>query len=153
MQLNTPIIKLNNSDANGKKFGIVKALWNSEITNRLHDGCYNTLLKYGAEIKDINTISVPGSFELIYGAKKIFKDYKPDAIILIGSIIKGETPHFNFISQSISDGVKDLNILFDIPFLFCVLTDLNQEQALNRSGGSAGNKGIDAAIAAIQLIK
>ena len=86
-------------------------------------------------------------------AKKLFKDYKPDAIILIGSIIKGDTPHFNFISQSISDGVKDLNILFDIPFLFCVLTDLNQEQALNRSGGAIGNKGIDAAIAAIQLIK
>ena len=105
----------------GKTIGIVKSLWNKKITDRLYMGCVETLLKYHVQEKDIKTLNVPGSFELIYGGKKIWKDYqtkKLDAIILIGSIIQGETPHFNFIAQSISDGIKDLNILFDIPFIF-----------------------------------
>ena len=88
-----------------------------------------------------------------YGAKKILKNNTLDAVIVIGSIIKGETPHFEFISQTVCNGIKDLNILFDIPFIFCVLTDLNKQQSLDRSGGKTGNKGIDSAIAAIHLIK
>ena len=90
---------------------------------------------------------------MIYGGKKIYKEFQLDAIILIGSIIKGETPHFNFIAESIAHGVKDLNILFDIPFIFCVLTDLNKNQALNRSGGKIGNKGTDAAYTALHLMQ
>ena len=146
-------INLKSNAAASKKFGIVKSLWNSEITEKLHKGCYDTLIKYGAHSDDITTLEVPGSFELIYGGKKIVEKSKLDAVILIGSIIKGETPHFDIISQSISHGVKDLNILFDTPFLFCVLTDLNMQQAMARSGGKEGNKGADCAIAAIQLIK
>ena len=136
-----------------KKIGIVKSLWNQDITDRLNQGCLDTLIKYGVKKNNIHTLAVPGSFELIYGGKKIYKEFQLDAIILIGSIIKGETPHFNFIAESIAHGIKDLNILFDIPFIFCVLTDLNKDQALNRSGGKMGNKGIDAAYTALQLIQ
>ena len=140
----------------GKTIGVVKSLWNQKITDRLYVGCVETLLKYHVKQKDIKTLNVPGSFELIYGGKKIWKDYqkkKLDAVILIGSIIQGETPHFNFISQSIANGVKDLNILFDIPFIFCVSTDLTIKQALERSGGGKGNKGSDCAIATLQLLQ
>lgn len=146
-------ITLTEKDATNKKFGIVKSMWNLDITNRLYQGCYNTLIKYGADKNNITTIEVPGSFELIYGSKKILEKAEVDAVIVIGSIIKGETPHFEIISQSVSDGIKDLNILFDTPFIFCVLTDLNMQQAIDRSGGKMGNKGSDCAIAAIQLIK
>tara|TARA_B100001250_G_scaffold412526_1_gene443976 strand:+ start:6263 stop:6745 length:483 start_codon:yes stop_codon:yes gene_type:complete len=145
---------LQNDSAKNHTFGIVRALWNEEITQRLYDGCYNKLLEYGAHNKNILTLEVPGSFELIYGGKKIIKQTKKlDAVILIGSIIKGETPHFDFISQAIANGVKDLNILFDTPFVFCVLTDLNWNQSINRSGGKMGNKGEDSALAAMSLIK
>ena len=82
-----------------------------------------------------------------------FMDMDLDAVVVIGSIIKGETPHFDFISQAVANGVKDLNILFDIPFVFCVLTDLNWDQAMSRSGGEVGNKGEESAVAAITLIK
>ncbi len=146
-------INLKKDTASNKKFGIVTSLWNKEITKKLHEGCYNTLIKYGAEKKNILTLEVPGSFELIYGSKKILEKSQLDAVIVIGSIIKGETPHFEIISQSISDGIKDLNILFDIPFLFCVLTDLNMQQARDRSGGKLGNKGSDCAIAALKLLE
>ncbi|MBF26119.1 MAG: 6,7-dimethyl-8-ribityllumazine synthase [Flavobacteriales bacterium] len=140
--------------SNGKQisFGIVKSLWNEEITQRLYDGCYETLLKYGAVKKNIITVNVPGSFELIYGAKKITEKSKLNAVIVIGSIIKGETPHFDFIANAVANGVKDLNIIYDIPFIFCVSTDLNKQQALERSGGNFGNKGSDSALTAISLI-
>ena len=144
---------LKKNTASNKKFGIVTSLWNKEITDKLYEGCYSTLIKYGAEKKNIVTLEVPGSFELIYGSKKILEKSQLDAVIVIGSIIKGETPHFEIISQSISDGIKDLNILFDIPFLFCVLTDLNMQQARDRSGGKLGNKGSDCAIAALKLLE
>ena len=145
--------QIKNYAISDKKIGIVKSLWNSDITNKLYQGCYTTLTQYGAQKKDIHTLEVPGSFELIYGGKKIIQQTKLDAVIVIGSIIKGETPHFEFISQAICNGVKDLNILFEIPFILCVLTDLNHKQALERSGGKMGNKGSDCAIAAIQLMK
>jgi len=153
MQYHSNQIYIEKNDGKGKKIGIVQSLWNYEITQKLYNGCYQTLLNYGVSEKNIKTLEVPGSFELIYGSKQVLKKHKLDAIIVIGSIIKGETPHFNFIAQSISDGIKDLNILFDIPFIFCVLTDLNKKQAIARCGGKMGNKGADSAIAAIQLLK
>ena len=149
---------INKSIGEGKKIGIVRALWNSEITNKFYQGCVQTLQKYGVEKKVIETIQVPGSFELIYAGKKLYQnsiksDRKFDAIILIGSIIKGETPHFNFISEAVANGIKDLNLLFDIPFVFCVSTDLNKEQALDRAGGEMGNKGVDAAYTTLHLLE
>ena len=137
----------------GKNIGIVKALWNSDITTKLYSSCHETLIKHGVNAKNIYTLEVPGSFELIYGGKKITENKNLDAVILIGSIIKGETPHFEFISQAIANGVKDLNLIFKIPFVFCVSTDLSQQQAFERAGGKVGNKGKDAANTALHLIK
>tara|TARA_B100001250_G_C19701846_1_gene745135 strand:- start:594 stop:1067 length:474 start_codon:yes stop_codon:yes gene_type:complete len=152
MKAKANLYHLSSDSAKGKKFGIVRSVWNDTITKRLYDGCYTTLIKHGAIKNHIKTLEVPGSFELIYGGKRMAEQSDIDSIIVIGSIIKGETPHFDFISQSVANGIKDLNILFDIPFIFCVLTDLNENQAINRSGGKIGNKGTDAALAAITLI-
>ena len=149
---NSNIVSLNKNVGADKKIGLVKSIWNIEITNRFYEGCYNTLLKYGVKKNNIITKEVPGSFELIHGAKVIVKE-NVDVAILIGCIIKGETPHFEFISQAVADGVKDLNIKYYIPFIFCVSTDLNISQSLERSGGKFGNKGTDSALAALQLIK
>lgn len=153
MKIQTKHIDVKLDLGSDKKIGIVKSLWNKKITNRLYQGCHKTLIKYGMNPEDIITLEVPGSFELIYGSKKILEKSKLDAVIVIGSVIKGETPHFEFISQSVANGIKDLNILFDIPFLFCVSTDLNIQQAMDRSGGKLGNKGSDCAVAAIQLLE
>ena len=130
-----------------KKYLIVIANYYEDISKGLLDSALKLIPKSNI----VKIITVPGVFEIpITISKKINKF---DAFIALGCVIKGETPHFDFISQSVANGVKDLNILFDIPFLFCVLTDLNWEQALNRSGGKMGNKGSDSAIAAIELIK
>ena len=149
---NSNIVSLNKNVGTDKKIGLIKSIRNIEITDRFYEGCYNTLLKYGVKKNNIITKEVPGSFELIHGAKLIVKE-NVDVAILIGCIIKGETPHFEFISQAVADGVKDLNIKYDIPFIFCVSTDLNMSQSLERSGGKFGNKGADSALAALQLIK
>ena len=149
---NSNIVSLNKNVGTDKKIGLIKSIWNIEITDRFYEGCYNTLLKYGVKKSNIITKEVPGSFELIHGAKVIVKE-NVDVAILIGCIIKGETPHFEFISQAVAHGVKDLNIKYDIPFIFCVSTDLNISQSLERSGGKFGNKGTDSALAALQLIK
>lgn len=146
------IVPLNKNVGADRKIGIVKSNWNIEITDRFYEGCYDTLLRYGVTKNNIITKEVPGSFELIYGAKLILKE-NVDVVILIGCIIKGETPHFEFISQAVANGVKDLNIKYEIPFIFCVSTDLNMSQSLERSGGKFGNKGTDSALAALQLIK
>jgi len=96
-------------------------------------------------------LDVPGSFELIYGAKKA-QTYNPDAVIVIGSVIQGQTKHFDFVCQAVSQGIKDLNIQSEVPVVFCVLTDNTLEQAQDRSGGKHGNKGVEAAVAALQMI-
>ena len=150
-----------NLDKNiGKKLsiGIAQSLWNHDITNKLYHGCINTLLEYGVEKENITTFEVGGSFELIYAGSymqdatiDLLADF--DAIVLIGSIIKGETPHFEFISQSIINGAKDLNIKKNAPpVILSVSTDLNTQQALDRAGGKFGNKGRDSALTALHLI-
>lgn len=131
-------------------FGIVVSDWNNHITHPLRDGAINTLMDLGADEDSIITINVPGSFELVYGAKLLCKQYL-DAIIVIGSVIRGETAHFDYVCQGVTQGIKDLNVEYDTPVIFCVLTDDNEEQALARSGGKHGNKGIEAAVAAVQM--
>jgi len=138
------------SEVNKMKFGIVVSNWNNNITDNLFDGAYKTLLKYGAKKSNIKKIDVPGSFELVYGCKKM-QNKNVDVIIAIGCIIKGETDHYNYICQSVSSGITQLNIINDIPVVFCVLTDHNIEQSINRSGGKHGNKGIESAVAAIKI--
>ncbi len=137
--------------AQNLRFGIVVAEWNSEITEALFQGAYAALLDCGAISSDILRYNVPGSFELVYGCKQMIRREKVDAAIAIGSVIKGETDHFHFICTATSQGIKDLNVQLDIPVIFCVLTDNNLEQARARSGGEHGNKGTEAAIAAIRM--
>ena len=132
------------------KSALVVSKWNQEITNKLKEGAEKTLIECGLQEKNILVYHVPGSYELIFGAKIAAKK-NPDAIICLGSVIQGETKHFDFVCNAVSNGIKDLNIKLDIPVIFGVLTDNNIEQAKNRSGGKYGNKGIESAITAIKM--
>ena len=137
-------------DGSPFKIYIVVSEWNSSISSSLSKGAVDTLIDAGVYQENIKVFKVPGSFELIYGAKKA-QHQKPDVVIVVGSIIQGETKHFDFICQAVSNGIKDLNIQSDIPVIFCVLTDNNLQQAQDRSGGKHGNKGVEAAIAALKM--
>lgn len=134
------------------KFGIVVSEWNDEITEGLWKGAFDALKDCGAINENIVRWNVPGAFELIYGAKKMTQSYNMlDAIIVIGTVIQGETKHFYFVCDGVTQGIKELNLAQDIPVIFCVLTDNNIEQSRARSGGIHGNKGTEAAIAAIKM--
>jgi len=133
------------------RFGIVVSEWNDSITENLFLGAYQTFLEQGVILENIIRWNVPGSFELIYGAKKMLETQHVDAVIVIGSIIQGETKHFDFVCQAVSQGIKDLNVQTDVPVVFCVLTDNVLQQAKDRSGGIHGNKGTEAAIVAIKM--
>ncbi len=138
-------------NSSNKKFAIVCSQWNTEIINRLLQGAYSFFDKIGVTNDEIFEIKVPGSYELIYACSKIQSLEKYDAILAIGSIIRGETSHFKYISQSVFDGIKDLNINGKAPIILCLLTDDDYQQALDRSGGKYGNKGFDCAAAAVQV--
>ncbi|AEM69318.1 6,7-dimethyl-8-ribityllumazine synthase [Allomuricauda ruestringensis DSM 13258] len=133
------------------RFGIVVSEWNGEITEALYDGAEEALVDCGALPENVLRWNVPGSFELTFGCKKIIQTEKVDAVIAIGSVIRGETSHFDFVCSATAQGIKDLNVAYDVPVIFCVLTDDNIEQSKARSGGKHGNKGTEAAIAAIQM--
>ncbi len=138
----------------GSSFSIhlVVSQWNDNITKALCNAAIETLKRHGVKESNIKIWDVPGSFELIYGAKKA-QSFDPDAVIAIGSLIKGETQHFEFVCQAVSQGIKDLNVVSNVPVIFCVLTDDILQQAKERSGGKHGNKGTEAAAAAIQMSK
>ncbi len=138
-------------NANQFRFGIVVSDWNDHITNGLFLGVTTALQDCGALTENIIKWNVPGSFELVYACKKMIETQKPDVVIAIGSVIKGETQHFDFVCEGVTQGIKDLNVLSDIPVIFCVLTDNNEQQSIDRSGGKHGNKGTEAAIAAIKM--
>lgn len=139
-------------EAKNFRFGLVVAEWNEDITEGLFKGAFNTLKENGVINENIVRWDVPGSFELIYGCKKMQQSYDMlDAIIAIGSVIEGETKHFDFVCQGVTQGIKDLNVQNDIPVIFCVLTDQNKQQAIDRSGGKFGNKGSEAAVTAIKM--
>ena len=140
----------NHPDLNKYKIGIVVSEWNKDITKNLLSGAINTLIEQGIQKENIIIQWVPGSFELIYGSKVLSKK-KFDAIIAIGCVIKGETDHYNFICSSVSKGIMELNLISSIPIIFCVLTDHNKTQSIDRSGGKYGNKGSESAIAAIKM--
>lgn len=137
-------------DATNFRIGIVVSEWNSTITEGLLKGAVDTLVDCGVAESNIRTSYVPGSFELIYGAKKM-QQQLVDVVITIGSVIKGETQHFDFVCGGVTQGIKDLNVLHDIPVVFCVLTDNTIQQSVDRSGGVHGNKGVEAAITAIKM--
>ncbi len=133
------------------RFGIVVSEWNSEITENLFIGAKETFIEHGALEENVIRWNVPGSFELIFGCKKMIETEKVDAIIAIGSVIQGETKHFDFVCDGVTQGIKDLNVKYDVPIIFCVLTDNSKQQSLDRSGGRHGNKGIESAVAAIKM--
>ncbi|UUC47130.1 6,7-dimethyl-8-ribityllumazine synthase [Flavobacterium cerinum] len=133
------------------RFGIVVSEWNDKITEGLYSGAEAALLDCGALENNLVRWNVPGSFELIYGAKKMIETQNVDVVIVIGCVIKGETMHFEFVCEGVTQGIKDLNVQTDVPVIFCLLTDNNEQQSIDRSGGAHGNKGTEAAIAAIKM--
>lgn len=140
-------------DASNMCFGIVVAEWNPEITNALLNGCVATLEKHGALPENIHVKTVPGSFELIYGAHQMSLNDGYDAIIILGSVIRGETPHFDYICEGVTYGIARLNATCDIPVIYGLLTTNDLQQAKDRSGGRLGNKGDECAVDAIKMAK
>lgn len=134
------------------RIGIVVSKWNPEITEALLDGAIETLTKNGVAEEDIIVKYVPGSFELIQGVKLVTENLMVDTVIAIGCIIRGETPHFDYISQAVALSLGRMNEEFDIPIIFSVLTTENMEQAKDRAGGKHGNKGVEGAVTAIEMV-
>lgn len=135
----------------GLRLGLVVSEWNAEITGALRDGAVETLLKHGVALKDIREESVPGSFELALGAQLLLERHDLDGVICIGSVVRGETPHFDFVCQATAHGIMEVGLKTGLPVIFCVLTDDNMEQARARSGGRHGNKGVEAAVAVLKM--
>ncbi len=138
--------------AENMRFGVVVAEWNFEVTSALAQGAVQTLEKHGAVEENILVKYVPGTFELTLGAQYFAEMENVDAIILLGCVIQGETRHFDFICQGVTQGTTSLNMKYNKPFIFGVLTTDNQQQALDRSGGKLGNKGDEAAVTAIKMV-
>ena len=136
----------------GKSVGIITSQWNGEITENMRKGAVETLLDCGILPEDILQWQVPGAFELVNGAKRMLLSKSVDAIIVIGCVIQGETKHFDFVCQGVTQGIAYLNATQAVPVIFCLLTDNTLQQSIDRSGGKHGNKGIEAAITAIQMI-
>ena len=140
-------------DGSSLKIGIVVSEWNEAVTSALLEGAMLTLQKHGVKKENIFVRTVPGTFELTYGARIVAEQNNPNAVICLGCVIQGETPHFDFICQGVSFGITELNLDYDIPFIFGVLTTLNLQQAEDRCGGKHGNKGDEAAITALKMTK
>ena len=138
-------------NAKSFRFGIVVSEWNPEITRNLQQGAIDTLIDCGASKENIISWDVPGSFELVFGCKKMLETQEVDAVIAIGNVIQGETKHFDFVCDGVTQGIVDLNIKHNVPVIFCVLTDSIKQQSIDRSGGKFGNKGIECAVAAIKM--
>ena len=144
--------QLPSADVLGRqRYAIVVADWNSEITYAMAQGAIDTFVKHGIPQDNIDVLHVPGTVELTYGAARITKEERVDAVIVIGCVIQGETPHFDYVCQSVTQGVAMLNTQGKVPVIFSVLTVLNQQQALDRCGGKLGNKGVEGAYTAIRM--
>ncbi len=138
--------------AENMRFGIVASEWNFKITGELARGAVKTLKKHGALDENVLVKYVPGSFELPLGGQYFAEMENVDAVILLGCVIQGETRHFDFICDGVTKGTVDLNLKYNKPFIFGVLTTENEQQALDRAGGIHGNKGDEAAVTAIKMV-
>jgi 6,7-dimethyl-8-ribityllumazine synthase len=136
----------------GKRFGIVGARFNELITEKLIDGAVDTLLRHGAKEGEIEVVWAPGSFEIPYVAQKMMKSRKYDAVICLGAVIRGATPHFEYIASEVAKGIARVSLDAGVPVIFGVITADNLEQALERAGVKSGNKGRDAALSAIEMV-
>ena len=143
------------SISDGKKYsiGIVVSEWNNKVTSALLEGAISTLTEHGVKKQNIIVEWVPGSFELPLAAQLLIERTDVDAVICLGCVIQGETPHFDFICSAVSEGIMDVNLAYTLPVIFGVLTTNNQQQALDRSGGKLGNKGTEAAVAALKMLQ
>ncbi len=133
-------------------FGIVVSDWNSEVTFSLLQGARDTLIKHGADPENICEFHVPGSFELVYASKRVSEELDVDAVIALGCVVRGGTPHFDYVCQGTTNGLSKLNTEGTIPFIFGLLTTDDMQQSLDRAGGKLGNKGVEAAITAIKMV-
>lgn len=138
--------------AQGMKISIVVSEWNERITKNLLAGAKSTLEKYGIAERDLNIHFVPGSFELPLAAQFLLESTDTEAVICLGCVIQGETKHFDFVCQGVSQGIKDVALKYNKPVIFGVLTDNTLQQSIDRSGGKHGNKGDEAAITAIKML-
>lgn len=143
-------LKINN--ASSFRIGIVVSEWNDFVTYNLRDGAIEVLKKEGIPIDNISVFPVPGAFELSYASMQLCKQGNFDAVIAIGCVIRGETSHFDYVCSAVAQGIKDCNLLTDVPTVFCLLTDDTKEQSIARSGGALGNKGIESAVTALKMI-
>ena len=139
-------------NAEQMKFGIVVSEWNINITGKLLEGAVETLKKHGTKPENILVKTVPGSFELVYGANQMLENCDLDAVIILGCVIKGDTPHFDYVCMGVTQGIAQLNTTSDVPVIYGLITTLTMEQAEDRSGGKLGNKGDECAITAIKMI-
>ena len=137
--------------ANGLKFGIVVSRFNEFITSKLLDGCLDALKRHDADEKNLDIVWVPGSFEIPFAANKLASSKKYDAVICLGAVIKGDTPHFDYIAAEVTKGIASTGIKTGVPVVFGVITTDNLEQAIERAGTKSGNKGAEAAITAIEM--
>jgi 6,7-dimethyl-8-ribityllumazine synthase len=137
-------------DASAMKVGIVVAEWNYEITSKLLEGAVNTLTANGVEASSIVVKWVPGSFELVFGARVMARQHL-DAVIVLGCVIRGDTPHFEYVCSGVTQGITQLNLTEEIPFIFGLLTNDTMQQSIDRAGGIHGNKGDEAAVTAIKM--
>jgi 6,7-dimethyl-8-ribityllumazine synthase len=145
-------LKLSVSNPGSSRIGIAVAQWHDDITGKLLAGALSTLKKHGVKSSSVIIKHVPGSFELPLGAQWLMENNKVDAVLCLGCVIKGDTPHFDFISQAVANGIMELNLKYNKPFIFGVLTTNNLKQAKQRSGGKHGNKGSEAALTALDML-
>lgn len=139
-------------DATNMRFGIVVSEWNDNITGALLDGAVKTLKRHGAKDENILIESVPGSFELTFGAAQMIKSGKVDAVIALGCVVRGDTPHFDYVCAGTTQGIAHLNATTDTPVIYGLITTNNMQQAEDRAGGKLGNKGDECAITAIKML-
>ena len=136
-----------------RKIAIVVSEWNEEITESLYEGAYQALIELGLKAKNITRKNVPGSFELSLGAQWMAQRKDVAAVVCLGCVIKGETPHFDYICQAVANGITNVNLKYNKPVAFGVLTTLNKKQALERAGGKYGNKGEEAALTVVKMLE
>lgn len=140
-------------EGKGLKFSIVVSRFNDFITGKLLDGAVDALVRHGVADKDITVVRVPGAFEIPMAAKKLASVGKQDAIICLGTVIRGSTPHFDYVAAEVSKGIAHVSLDSGVPIAFGVLTTDSIEQAIERAGSKAGNKGWDSALAAIEMVQ
>ena len=141
------------SNPTKSKIGIIVSQWNNHITNRLLEGALSVLEKSVILKENIIVKQVPGTFELPLGGQYLLEKNQVDGVICIGCVIRGETKHFDYVCQGATNGIMSLGLRYNKPVIFCVLTDENEQQSLNRSGGKYGNKGTECAVACLEMIE